>query len=69
MQLFAASARIVTSGPPARLHDELHMRRARHHVVEAVRDLGDLDPTLSGVLASVVEALDVSIKEVSSSWR
>ena len=56
------------SGPPPALHDELHLRRARLHVVEARRDLGDLDPLLDGVLASVEEALTTSIEGMASAW-
>ena len=55
-------------GPPPALHDELHLRRARLHVIEARRDLGDLDPILDGVLASVEEALTTSIEGMASAW-
>ena len=55
-------------GPRPALHDELHLRRARLHVIEARRDLGDLDPILDGVLASVEEALSVTIEGMSRSW-
>ena len=55
-------------GPPPALHDELHLRRARLHVIEARRDLGDLDPILDGVLASAEEALSASIEGMSRSW-
>lgn len=55
-------------GPPPTLHDELHLRRSRLHVIEARRDLGDLDPILDGVLAWVEEALSVTIEGMSRSW-
>ena len=55
--------------PPPALHDELHLRRARLHVVEARRDLGDLDPILDGVPASVEEALTTSIEGMATAWH
>lgn len=62
-------------GPPPALHaqvaaclDELHLRRSRLHVIEARRDLGELDPILDGILASVEEALTVTIEGISRSW-
>lgn len=56
-------------GPPPALHDELHLRRARLHVIEARRDLGDLDPILDGLLASVEEALTTTIEGMASAWH
>ncbi len=55
-------------GPPPALHDELHLRRSRLHVIEARRDLSDLDPILDGVLATVEQALSVTIEGMSRSW-
>lgn len=71
MKLARLTARTpdAPSGPPPALHDELHLRRSRLHVIEARRDLGDLDPILDGVLASVEEALSVTIEGMASAWH
>lgn len=57
------------TGPPPQLHRELHLRRARHHLVEAQRDLAAHDPQLRSLLDDIVLALGATIDIEAESWR
>lgn len=56
-------------GPPPELHRELHLRRARCHLVEAQRDLADHDPVLLALLDPILDALAATIDAEVASWR
>lgn len=56
-------------GPPPQLHRELHLRRARCHLIEAQRDLADHDPTLLALLDPILDALGATIEVGAASWR
>jgi hypothetical protein len=57
------------SGPPPTLHRELHLRRARCHIVEAQRDLAEHDPQLGSLLDSILDALSATIDLEAATWR